>query len=126
MLAILTDTEMLLARGFVFAKWRERARERGESPPVDLSHSCKYGTLFMRTVFGGVIAGNYQHQFNVIDGRIVDLSDDAADVRRLSFPYDHEPELFGIPEHIASMDGCQARVDTWVAEFRLLDRTGCG
>jgi hypothetical protein len=123
MLLNLTDAEMARARRFVFAKWCERAHERGEAPPVDLSHSCKYGTLFMHTVFGGMIAGNYQHQFNVINGCIVDLSDGAADVLRLAFPYDHEPELFGIAEHMASMDGCQSRVDAWAAEFRLLDRT---
>jgi hypothetical protein len=119
---ILTRAEILLAREFVFVKWCERAQERGEAPPVDLSRSCKYGTLFMHTVFGGTIAGNYQHQFNVIDDRIVDLSDGAADVALLSFPYRHDPDLFGVAEHIASMDGCRPRVDVWAAEFRLLDR----
>jgi hypothetical protein len=119
-LLVLTPAEILLAREFVFAKWCERARERGEERPLDLSRSCKYGTLFMRTVFGGTIAGNYQHQFNVIDDRIVDLSDGAADVALLAFPYRHDPELFGIVEHIASMDGCRPRVNAWAAEFRLL------
>ncbi|MGE0113753.1 MAG: transcriptional regulator [Steroidobacteraceae bacterium] len=121
-LLTLTSAELALARQFVFAKWCERAHERGEATPLDLSHSCKYGTLFMHTVFGGDIAGNYQHQFNIINGSIVDLSDAAADVCALLHPYIHEPELFDIPEHTASMQGCQPRVAAWVAEFLLLDR----
>lgn len=121
-LLVLTATELALARQFVFAKWLQRAHERGEAVPMDLSRSCKYGTLFMRTVFGGVIAGNYQHQFNVIDDRIVDLSDAAADVLALSRPYFEEPELFAIAEHQASMLTCQSRVDDWVREYLLLAR----
>jgi hypothetical protein len=74
----------------------------------------------MQRLFGGVITGNYQHQFNIIDERIVDLSDDAADVRALVAPYRLEPELFETTEHRVSMRGCRLRVDAWVAAFRLL------
>jgi hypothetical protein len=121
-LLVLTDGELALAQAFVLKKWCERAHERGEIAPFDLSHSCKYGTLFMHIVFGGTIAGNYQHQFNIIEGRVVDLSATAADVLAMSQPYMQEPELFEAPEHIASMTSCRLRVDTWVAEFMLLDR----
>jgi len=121
-LLILTAAELGLARQFVFTKWLERAHQRGEAVPVDLSHSCKYGTLFMCTVFGGVIAGNYQHQFNIIDDRIVDLSDTATDVLALLRPYFEEPELFYIAEHRASMKACQPRIDEWVREYLLLER----
>jgi hypothetical protein len=121
-LLIFTDAELALARVFVLAKWRERACERGEIKPVDLSRSCKYGTLFMRTVFGGVIAGNYQHQFNIIDRRTIDLSDASADVLAMARPYQHDDELFGIPEYISSMESCQQRVDGWVAAYLLLKR----
>lgn len=122
-LMLLTDAEFALAQRFIFAKWGETARQRGEPPPTDLPRSCKFATLFMRSVFGGVIAGNYQHQFNIINGSIVDLSENAADVRALSAPYHHEPDLFCIAEHVASMDGCRPRVAAWVADFLLLERT---
>lgn len=117
---VLTQVELVWARRFVLMKWRERAEECGEALPVDLSRSCKYGSLFMQSVFGGVIAGNYQHQFNIIDECIVDLSDDAADVRALPAPYRLEPELFDTAEHMVSMRGCQQRVDAWAAAFLLL------
>jgi hypothetical protein len=119
-LLALDAAEMTRARRFVMMKWRERAEERGEAPPEDLSRSCKYGSLFMQRLFGGAITGNYQHQFNIIDERIVDLSDDAADVRALVAPYRLEPELFETTEHRVSMRGCRLRVDAWVAAFRLL------
>ncbi len=119
-LLILTPAELEWARRFVLMKWRERAEECGEAFPDDLSRSCKYGSLFMQSVFGGVITGNYQHQFNIIDECIVDLSDDAADVRTLAAPYRLEPELFETAEHLASMQACRGRVDAWVAAFLML------
>ncbi len=109
--------ELELARTFVYGKWCEFALERGAARPPDLSGSCKYGSLFMRRIYGGIIAGNYQHQYNLIDGRIVDLSQDSADVLALRRPYLHEPELFTTDEHVASMAGCGPRVESWAAEF---------
>jgi hypothetical protein len=120
LLLVLTQAELARARRFVMMKWRERAEECREPPPDDLSRSCKYGSLFMQSVFGGIITGNYQHQFNIIDECIVDLSDDAADVRALVAPYRLELELFQTTEHMASMQGCRGRVDAWVAAFLLL------
>jgi hypothetical protein len=38
----------------------------------------------MNQVFGGSICGHYEHQYNVIGGRIVDLSHDAIDVGRIT------------------------------------------
>jgi hypothetical protein len=121
-LLVFTSIEFDRAKKFIFRKWCERAVERGDSPPMDLSHSCKYGSLFMRLVFGGVIEGNYQHQYNMIDGQIVDLSHDAADVLAMREPYYHEAELFGIDEHLASMESCRTRVEAWVTEFMEMDR----
>lgn len=105
------------AKVFVFRKWCEQAAERGVAAPADLSGSCKYGSLFMNQVFGGVICGHYQHQYNIIGGRIVDLSHDAMDVGKLSNPYLHEPDYFDIPEKQASLNGCMPRVDGWVKQF---------
>lgn len=105
------------AKVFVFRKWLEHAAEKRVETPTDLSGSCKYGSLFMNRVFGGSIRGHFEHQYNLIDGRLVDLSHDAADVGRLRNPYLDEPEYFAIPEQQASLDRCLPRVDRWVLEF---------
>ncbi len=105
------------AKAFVFRKWREHAAERGATIPTDLSGSCKYGSLFMNRVFGGTIRGHYEHQYNLIGGRIVDLSHDAVDVGRMKNPYLHEPDFFSIPEQQDSLTCCLPRVDRWVMEF---------
>jgi len=105
------------AKVFVFRKWCEQAADRGAITPTDLSGSCKYGSLFMNQVFGGAIHGHYEHQYNLIGGRIVDLSHDAIDVGRISNPYLHEPDYFAIPEKQASLNGCLPRVEGWVVEF---------
>jgi len=105
------------AKVFVFRKWCERAVERSNPVPTDLSGSCKYGSLFMNQVFGGIICGHYQHQYNIIDERIVDLSHDALDVARMTNPYLHEPDYFDIPEKQAALKRCLPRVNTWVNDF---------
>lgn len=105
------------AKIFVFRKWCEHAVERHAAIPTDLSGSCKYGSLFMNQVFGGSICGHYEHQYNRIGGRIVDLSHDSADVARMANPYLHEQEYFAIPELRDSLDLCLPRVNRWVIEF---------
>lgn len=105
------------AKVFVFRKWCELAAERHACPPSDLSGSCKYGSLFMNQVFGGSIRGHYEHQYNMIEGRIVDLSHDAFDVGRIINPYLHEPDYFAIPERQDALDNCLPRVACWVAQF---------
>ncbi|MDD5271555.1 MAG: transcriptional regulator [Methylovulum sp.] len=106
-----------LAKAFVFRKWCEQAAERQISPPSDLSGACKYSSLFMNKIFGGAIYGHYEHQYNVIGGRIVDLSHDALDVGRINNPYLHEPDFFAIPEKRAALDKCLPRVERWVNQF---------
>ena len=106
-----------LAKVFVFRKWCEQAAKRDAPPPADLSGSCKYGSLFMNQVFGGRVCGHYQHQYNIIGGRIVDLSHDAIDVGSIINPYLHEPGYFAIPEKRASLNSCLPRVERWVAQF---------
>ncbi|PPC91640.1 MAG: transcriptional regulator [Methylobacter sp.] len=108
-----------LAKAFFFRKWCELASERKINPPDDLSGACKYGSLFVNLVFGGSICGHYEHQYNVIDGRIVDLSHDALDVGRISAPYLHEPDFFAIPEKQAASAACLLRVEPWAAQFLL-------
>lgn len=105
------------AKVFVFRKWCEMVVERCAPPPTDLSGSCKYGSLFMNSIFGGAIHGHYEHQYNIINGRIVDLSHDAIDVGKIINPYHHEPEFFEIPENQISLNGCLPRVERWVSQF---------
>lgn len=71
----------------------------------------------MQQVFGGAIRGHYQHQYNWIDGRVIDLSRDAADVSAMLRPYAHDADYFGLPRQQRSLVGCQPRVDLWVREF---------
>lgn len=108
------------AKLFFFGKWCEVAAERHLTQPLDLSGACKYGSLFMQGVFGGELRGHYEHQYNFIDGRLVDLSHDAADVGRMRHPYLHEPDYFAVPELQAALECCLPRTEAWVAEFVLL------
>ncbi len=105
------------AKRFFFGKWCEVASDRHLARPLDLSGACKYSSLFMQGVFGGELRGHYEHQYNFIDGRLVDLSHDAADVGRMRHPYLHEPEYFAVPELRAALQLCLLRTDVWVAEF---------
>lgn len=114
---IYSDELFAHAKIFMFRKWCEQAADRGAIAPTDLSGSCKYGSLFMNQVFGGLIHGHYEHQYNLIGGRIVDLSHDAKDVGRISNPYLHEPDYFAIPEKQASLNACLPRVELWVSQF---------
>ncbi len=105
------------AKAFLFDKWCERARLRHLLQPADLSGACKYGSIFVQCLFGGAIRGHFEHQYNFIEGRIVDLSHDALDVGRMRNPYLHEPEYFDIPEVQASLAGCRAHSSAWADEF---------
>ncbi len=106
------------AKVFVFSRWCELALERRVQAPTDLSGACKFGSLFMYRVFGGAIHGHYEHQYNVIGGRIVDLGHDAMDVGGIRHPYLHEPDFFTIPETRAAQQNRLPRVDGWALRFR--------
>lgn len=105
------------AKAFVFRLWCELALERQAPVPSDLSGACKYGSLFVQGVFGGVIEGHYAHQFNRIDGRLIDLGHDALDVGRMRNPYLHDADYFLIPEYRDRLARCAPRVEAWVAGF---------
>jgi hypothetical protein len=105
------------AKGFLFKRWSEESIHDQSIKPTDLSGACKYGSLFTQYIFGGAIRGHFQHQYNFIDGRLVDLSHDAMDVGRMRNPYLHEPEYFMIPELQASLARCMPRAQRWAVEF---------
>lgn len=105
------------AKEFVLKKWRERAAERGYPEPEDLSSSCKFSSLFAQAIFGGQIQGHYEHQYLVLNGEIIDLNKDAADVKAMDEPHEHDESWFGNPEHLDSLESCKPRVRDWVREF---------
>lgn len=113
------------AKAFVLAKWKERAEERGHAEPEDLSSSCKFSSLFAHRIFGGKLQGNYDHQYVVVDGEIVDLNVDAKDVRDLMDdgidPHEHDSDFWGNEDHLESLASCDARVYKWVQEFNALN-----
>ena len=113
-----TAANIAQAKDFVFRKWVERATERGEPSPHDLTHSCKFSSMFAQKVFGGILRGNYDHQYVMRNGQIIDLNSDAEDVRALAEKaYIHDPVFWMSADHRASMSSCKKRVDAWVAEF---------
>lgn len=113
-----TPENLKRAQEFVLKKWRERAAERGRFEPKDLSSSCKFSSMFVQAVFGGEIRGNYDHQFVVLNGQIIDLNKDAEDVRDMEDPYEHDESWFGNDEHLDSMESCKPRVRDWVRDFQ--------
>jgi len=105
------------AKAWFFEQWTDWAVQRGLPPPADLSGSCKYGSIFIQAVFGGSIRGHFEHQYNFIDGRLVDLSHDAMDVGAMRNPHLHEPGYFLLTRQQASLSGCEPRAQRWAAEF---------
>jgi hypothetical protein len=105
------------AKLFFYDRWCDPALNPAPLASTDLSGACRYGSIFMQQVFGGAIRGHFEHQYNFINGRLVDLSHDAADVGRMRHPYLHEPDYFLIPELQASLAQCLPRAQLWAQEF---------
>lgn len=97
------------AKCWFFRRWSAWSHDRGLPPPADLSGSCKHGSLFMQSVYGGGIRGQCAHPYNFIDGRVVDLRHDALDVGRMRQPSLHEPAYFLVPELQDALTGCEPR-----------------
>ncbi len=112
-----TPENLERAKEFVLKKWRERAAERGLPEPEDLSSSCKFSSLFAQAIFGGQIQGHHEHQYLVLNGEIIDLNKDAADVKAMDDPHTHDESWFGNEDHLDSMESCKPRVRDWVREF---------
>ena len=113
-----------LAKMVLWEGWNERAQDRGEKEPEDLSRSCKFSSLFVWKLFGGQIRGNELHQFlRLSSGKILDLNADARDVQDLADPWRHDPEFWGNEDHLESLESCLPRVDLWVERFEILARS---
>ncbi len=118
-----TPENISAAKTFLMKKWVERHRERNgytAEPPLDLSSSCKFTSLFARAIFGGKLAGNWNHQYVILpSGEILDLNVDAADVKAMgNAAYQHDSKWWNNRDHRASLASCRARVEQWVEEFR--------
>ena len=135
-----TPEALAEARDFVFDRWRLRDDDmaasyaaisglkvdvwrssRNATRPIDLSGGCKFASLFVKTVFGGTIRGNFDHQHNLISGQQVDLCEGSKDVLTLGAEaWRHDRAFFGNPDHLESLQSCMARVDDWVVEWTAL------
>ncbi|MHD0644817.1 hypothetical protein ACYPKM_04270 [Pseudomonas aeruginosa] len=114
----LTDETLSLARSVAAELWRERLLERGEQPTNDRSGSCKFAALLARRLFGGKLAGNSQHVFILLDGKVVDLNFDQEDVLELGVnAHKHDPFTLEFREYRESFASCLPRVDRWVETF---------
>ena len=113
-----------IAKEVALEGWRERAAERGAPAPSDLTSACKFASIFCKALFGGEIRGNEDHQFNFLNGAVIDLSEDSADVRGMlaagADPHRHDIEFFGNDEHLEAMLSCMPRVERWVTRYRAL------
>ncbi|MCZ7860820.1 hypothetical protein O9X98_05335 [Agrobacterium salinitolerans] len=124
-----TTENIELAATFAFAMWKERWLEQktdweskvgspyGTEEPSDLSGSCKFTSIFAALVFDADIDGNFDHQFAVKKGRIIDLNAGAADVVGMAKPYSLDPIFFGSRDHMASMKSCVPRIASWLRAF---------
>jgi hypothetical protein len=124
-----SSENLALVREFLLEKWRERYVERHNDNlragietdfvlPFDLSNSCKFTALFGSVVFDGEITGNYDHIFNMVDGKKVDINKTAADV--ISNPKAHrvDKRFLAFNEDLyESLKSCVPRVESWIDEF---------
>jgi len=127
-----TEENVSAAKAFVLSKWQERHDARAteweqamgrpyyNERPTDLSSSCKFTSVFAAVVFGGEIEGNEAHQFAVVEGRVVDLNEDAGDVAGTEGIYRNDPVFMWSRDHKESMESCLPRVADWIGEFALL------
>jgi hypothetical protein len=115
-----SEQNIATVRAFCLQKWQERHVENKGSPdegPQDLSNACKFTALFGSVVFGADIGGNYDHVFNVLDGKAIDINAGSADVVALADPYRHDDAFIGSGDFQDSMDTCVSRVEDWISEF---------
>lgn len=107
----LTAENLAIARSILIDGWTARALERGLQVPHDLEGACKFASLFVKLAFGGRIEGAWAHQYNVIAGQTIDLTGQSCAAG-------HDPVFFGNRDHLASMESCLPRVQTWLSALK--------
>lgn len=117
-----SNENIAFAKEFLLQKWIERHEDlKIDRPaPTDLSDSCKFSALFSSVVFGGDIAGNYDHVFTLIDDEVFDLNEDAADVAQLANPHREDDAFIYGGDFEYSIRTCIPRVKNWVSDFAIL------
>ncbi|XLY90499.1 hypothetical protein ACK8QS_22780 (plasmid) [Ectopseudomonas mendocina] len=95
--------------------WTERQLERGLVPSDDRSGSCKFAALLARTLFGGRLAGNYDHVFTLQpDGQRVDLNEDQPDAQLLGErAHRLQCAVLATHDYRDSLSSCVPRVERW-------------
>ena len=102
-----TDVWIQRAKEFLLQKWQERAVERGRTKvPSDLGGACKFASLFAREIFGGELRGNWDHQFVMVDGQRVDLTEGSPLDSEGRNPYRHDKRFWMNREHRDSLASC--------------------
>lgn len=102
--------------------WRERAEELDLPIPSDLSGSCRFTSLFVQSLFGGDIRGNWDHfHVRTRDGTVIDLNASAEDVLAIKAagrdPYRHERRFVSSRDVREIFDTCRPRVEAWTSEW---------
>lgn len=114
----LTLENWTLAEITIDKLWNERLLERGLSPRVDRSGSCKFAALLTRELFGGKLVGNINHVFVLKESKILDLNVNQADVISLGeTAYYIDPKVLRYQEYRDSLWSCIPRVERWVSWF---------
>lgn len=113
-----TAENLALADQAMTLLWQERQREKGQTETTDRSGSCKFAALLARELFGGALAGNYDHVFVIRAGAVLDLNANQADVVRLGAAA-HEiwPEALFRREYGEALQWNIPRVERWVEWF---------
>lgn len=117
-----SPNEILQLQEFVFQKWCERAKELHLDNPGDLSGSCKFTSLFIQSLYGGDIRGNWHHiHVRLKSGQVIDLNSKAQDVQDIitkgSNPHLHHRSFIASAETRASFESCRPRVTRWIEEW---------
>lgn len=114
----LTLENWTLAEITIDKLWNERLLERGLSPSVDRSGSCKFAALLTRELFGGKLVGNINHVFVLKESKILDLNVNQTDVVSLGeAAYYIDPKALRYQEYRDSLWSCIPRVERWVSWF---------
>lgn len=112
--APINEQTMDIAREVAARLWNERCEERGSPASADRSGSCKFAALIAREIFGGRLAGNDEHVFVVLAGKVIDLNHDQADVKDLgSEAYLDDPLSLRHPDYRDALGSCVPRSAKW-------------